>query len=406
MGKAQRYLRNLKGLLDDVHTPHGRGKNCVGLLGIKSDSNSSFLKGCAGAPERIREALTCGSANECTEGGKEITIRPVADHAANEELATVLAREQDMTMPSAYNVIDLGDLEFDKEDERDPEVFFNSIVELATMLNAKNITPITLGGDHAITYPLFYGLATSARKNIGHIDSGSTTGGDWVEEGDDGESSILPAIVHFDAHPDMYPDFEGNKYSHASPFARIMESKLTSKITQYGIRCGNVVQNNFLRDYPFVDQVTMDQFHAMTPSERERSIYNAIRHSRHTSELRAKTYLSIDIDVLDPSFAPGISHHEPGGMSTRDLLHMIQSIPNNTHFMGADIVEYNPSRDVNGVTAMVAAKILKEVIPKVSMRLGAPARVKGGQKKQGLPWPWKRSDAGSPHSEERVIVDN
>ena len=79
--------------------------------------------------------------------------------------------------------------------------------------------------------------------------------------------------------------------------------------------------------------------------------------------LKGPLYISLDIDVLDPAFAPGISHHEPGGLSTRQLLQIIQSI--NVEIAGADIVEYNPFRDVNNMTAMVAYKLLKELIAKM-----------------------------------------
>jgi arginase family enzyme len=67
----------------------------------------------------------------------------------------------------------------------------------------------------------------------------------------------------------------------------------------------------------------------------------------------------LDIDVLDPAFAPGVSHHEPGGLSTREVLRVIQRI--RAPLVGADIVEFNPKRDPSGVTAMVAAKFLKEI---------------------------------------------
>ena len=70
-------------------------------------------------------------------------------------------------------------------------------------------------------------------------------------------------------------------------------------------------------------------------------------------------YVSIDIDVLDPAFAPGVSHVEPGGMSTRDALRVIQSFEG--RLVGADIVEINPERDPSGMTAMVGAKVLKEL---------------------------------------------
>jgi arginase family enzyme len=70
-------------------------------------------------------------------------------------------------------------------------------------------------------------------------------------------------------------------------------------------------------------------------------------------------YLSIDLDGFDPAFAPGVSHHEPGGLSVRDVLAVLRRVQG--PIVGADIVEYNPGRDVNGVTAVLAAKLVKEV---------------------------------------------
>jgi arginase family enzyme len=73
----------------------------------------------------------------------------------------------------------------------------------------------------------------------------------------------------------------------------------------------------------------------------------------------APLYVSIDLDALDPAFAPGVSHHEPGGLSVRDIINVLHRVEG--PIVGGDIVEYNPHRDVNGVTAVVAAKLLKEL---------------------------------------------
>jgi arginase len=67
----------------------------------------------------------------------------------------------------------------------------------------------------------------------------------------------------------------------------------------------------------------------------------------------------VDLDVLDPAYAPGVSHHEPGGLSTREVIRIVQEMPGN--LVGADIVEFNPTRDAAGITAMAAAKLLKEI---------------------------------------------
>jgi arginase family enzyme len=74
-------------------------------------------------------------------------------------------------------------------------------------------------------------------------------------------------------------------------------------------------------------------------------------------------YLSLDMDGFDPAFAPGVSHHEPGGLSSREVLRIIQGLEGEV--VGADIVEYNPERDFQGMTAFLAAKMMKELIAKM-----------------------------------------
>ncbi len=74
-------------------------------------------------------------------------------------------------------------------------------------------------------------------------------------------------------------------------------------------------------------------------------------------------YISLDMDGFDPAFAPGVSHHEPGGLSSREVINLIQSI--DTEVIGADIVEYNPTRDFQNMTAFLAAKMMKEIIGKM-----------------------------------------
>ena len=86
-------------------------------------------------------------------------------------------------------------------------------------------------------------------------------------------------------------------------------------------------------------------------------------------EIEDPYYLSIDLDCLDPAFAPGVSHHEPGGFTTRDVLGIIQGLP--TAPVGADIVELNPVRDPLEITAAVAAKFLKEILARMLVSLSS-----------------------------------
>jgi arginase len=152
-------------------------------------------------------------------------------------------------------------------------------------------------------------------------------------------------LVHFDAHPDLYADYEGNPHSHASPFARIMENQLVQRLVQIGIRTLNG--------------------HQRAQAEKYGAEIYAMENLPDLAKLRlaGPLYVSFDMDALDPAFAPGVSHWEPGGLSTREAIQYLQSLP--APIVGADIVELNPVRDPAGLTATVAAKLLKELLGKM-----------------------------------------
>lgn len=173
---------------------------------------------------------------------------------------------------------------------------------------------ISLGGDHAIAWPV---LRAVRRRH----------------------PSLT--IVQIDAHPDLYHSYGDNPRSHTSPFARIMEERLAVRLIQIGLR----TLNDDLRD-----QV--------------RRFGIEVVEARHVSEslqidLTTPVYISMDLDGLDPAFAPGVSHREPGGLSTRQVINLIQGI--NQPIVAADIVEYNPRQDLSNMTALVAAKLTKEI---------------------------------------------
>jgi len=124
-----------------------------------------------------------------------------------------------------------------------------------------------------------------------------------------------------------------------------MENKLATRLVQVGIRTMNGHQRQQAKRFG-VEVIDM------------KNIKNA-----ENIVFDGPVYLSLDLDCLDPAFAPGVSHHEPGGLSTRQLLEIIQNFSG--QLVGADIVEYNPNRDINGVTGMGAAKLLKEILSKM-----------------------------------------
>jgi arginase len=120
-----------------------------------------------------------------------------------------------------------------------------------------------------------------------------------------------------------------------------MEEKLAAHLVQVGIRTMNAHQRAQAERYG----VRVIDMRAWVAGARP--------------EVRGPLYVSVDMDGLDPAFAPGVSHREPGGLSVREVVTLIQSLPG--PIVGADVVEYNPTRDINGMTAVVAAKFVKEL---------------------------------------------
>ena len=253
------------------------------LIGLPYDASSSFLQGAAEAPPLIREALQSPSWNTWCEQGREVI--------------------------GAGGLSDGGDLDLPRTAEARARIEAG----IASLIAAGH-RPVALGGDHSVTYPVLRAVARGA-------------------------SPIT--ILHIDAHSDLYDEFEGDRFSHACPFARIMEERLASRLVQVGIRTMNGHQRAQAERFG-VEVIDMRAWQGG---------------SRPTVD--GAVYLSIDLDGLDPAFAPGVSHRDPGGLTVRDVIGLIQGAGG--HLIGADIVEYNPRQDLGDITATVAAKLVKEV---------------------------------------------
>ncbi|RRH93547.1 agmatinase [Mesorhizobium tamadayense] len=217
--------------------------------------------------------------------------------------------------------VDHGDIDFTRPG--DPWQRIESEVDRA--LDA-GYPLISLGGDHAIAWPV---LRAVRRRH----------------------QSLT--IVHIDAHPDIYHSYDDNPRSHTSPFARIMEERLADRLIQIGLRTVNDHHREQFKRFG-VEVVEMRHFK------------EGLR-----LDLRTPVYISMDIDALDPAFAPGISHREPGGFTTRQVVGLIQGI--DQPIVAADVVEYNPRQDLSNVTALVAAKLVKEIAGMMLKTNGATA---------------------------------
>jgi arginase len=257
----------------------------VVLIGVPWDEQSSFLRGAAAAPDAVRRALASPSGNMTAENGVEIVL--------------------------GGNMIDAGNLALPGGE---PAAVAAAITDGISRLGAPDRALLALGGDHAVTFPIV--RAVAAR---------------------------VPGlnILHIDAHPDLYDTFEGQPYSHACPFARIMEAGLAARLVQVGIRAMTGEQR------AQVDRFGVEQIQMQDWTGREDISFDG------------PVYLSLDLDALDPAFVPGVSHYEPGGLSVTDVVRLIRRFRG--ELIAADIVELNPSRDRHDMTAMVAAKFVKEI---------------------------------------------
>ncbi len=262
----------------------------VALVGVPSDENSSFLRGPAQAPGHIRQMLHSGSSNMCAENGHDLANEP--------------------------RLLDMGNMPLGPgtwQADGSP-----TITRHITSLLEKDARVLSLGGDHAVTFPIVQAFAAKYPDLT---------------------------ILHIDAHPDLYDEFEGSRVSHACPFARIMEAGLAQRLVQVGIRTLNAHQKAQAEKFG----VKIIQMTDWRPGM--------------ALNLTGPLYLSLDLDGLDPAYAPGVSHHEPGGLTTREVIDLIQAI--DVPLVGADIVELNPVRDLVGMTTAVAAKLLKEIAVKL-----------------------------------------
>ncbi len=263
------------------------------ILGIPFDEKSSNRSGAAGGPGAIRAMSSGRSMNSFTESNVDLSADTV--------------------------IVDRGDMSITS----DSEILFKGIEDAISAIAREGSIPVTLGGDHSITYPVVKGI----RQIHNEIN-----------------------LLWLDAHPDIYSDYLGDRLSHACPLARIMEHGGVKNIYQGGIRATNRKLNESLAAAG-VNVFNVGEFHKL----------KGLR-------LEGKTYVTIDIDVLDPAFAPGVGNPVPGGVSTRELIEVILSL--DTEIIGFDVVEVNPDYDVSGITAAAGAKIVMELIGRIVLLKG------------------------------------
>jgi agmatinase len=273
------------------------------ILGIPFDGGVSFRPGARFGPKEIRN--------------NSLLIRPYNPVLRTSPFARL-------------RVADCGDVDTNPMDILDTygriEAAVGGILEAGAV-------PACVGGDHSISLPI---LRAVARRHG------------------------PPALVHFDSHQDMWEQYFGNRYFHGTPFRRALEEGLyqPEATVQYGIR-GPVYGE---ADFEF------GETHGVTVVRAEEIHRGGVEAAlARLDRVRGrKVYVSFDIDSVDPAFAPGTGTPEVGGLSSAQALALLRGLTG-LEIVAFDIVEVSPPYDVSGLTAMLAANVLFELLSVISL---------------------------------------
>lgn len=275
------------------------------ILDIPFDGAASVGKGAALGPEQIRK---------CSE-----VLPPV--NSVGEFF-------------DELKIYDEGDVSF----SLDWKAYYNNVEEKAVEMLQEEKFCIFLGGDHSVTIPIGKAVARKFKgEKIG--------------------------VIHFDSHPDLCDEYEGSKWSHACPLRRILEDTTNPEdLAQVGIRSYEKEEIVYYNSHP---EVTVIKAYDIA----EQGYKKAAKTLVDKFSGYDVVYITLDIDVLDPAFAPGTGTPESGGLSTRELMYIINELMEKTPVKLMDIVEVAPPLDsVNNITSWAAIKIIYEALAKISKR--------------------------------------
>lgn len=275
----------------------------IGVIGVPWDSGTTNRPGPRHGPRQLRDASTMIRAEHPVSG-----MRPF----------------------EAMNIADLGDVGPNPADIIDS---MERITAFYNLVKDAGIIPMTAGGDHLTSLPVLRALAKEA--SVG--------------------------MVHFDSHTDLFHSyFGGTMYTHGTPFRRAVEEELLDpkRVIQIGIR-GTQYDSE---DLDFAESVgirviKIEEFH-------DRGVADVMREAREIVGTDP-TYLSYDIDFVDPTFAPGTGTPEVGGPNSYQALQVVREL-DGLNLIGADLVEVSPPFDPSGGTAFLGVSIMFEILCQLS----------------------------------------
>ncbi len=292
------------------------------ILGIPFDGAVSLNKGAAKAPQTIRE------------------------------LSIDLSDTTDEWIPIKDGLLyDAGDMHPDLNWER----YYEAVEKEAYRLMSTGNFCLFLGGDHSVTIPLHKAFGAYHGAAADHADSGAA-----ADHADSTPTSAPPApklgIIHFDAHYDLYDEYDGHKWSHACTEARALENGVVRPEDLFfiGIRVADLDELELIKKNPGITTVTAMDIH-------EKGIEPVLRKLESHFKGYDVIYLTLDIDGLDPAFAPGTGTPVMGGVTAIQLIKLFRWIIANLPVKAMDIVEVAPDLDVNNITSWAALKIIHEL---------------------------------------------
>ncbi|MDR3564059.1 MAG: agmatinase [Negativicutes bacterium] len=270
----------------------------IGMIGVPFDGGTSFRPGARLGPRGIRTQSCLMRTKNHSSGIAPFELCSVKDLG-------------DVFIEQMYNL----------------ELAHQSIEKFYEKIKSLDIVPLTAGGDHSITYPIFKALA---------------------KDGPIG-------MVHIDAHTDTMDSLYGSKFFHGAPFRRAVEDGLLDPLRtiQIGIRGS---EHAGMPNYSLecgMRVIFIDEFDEMGVEAIIKEIHRVVGNG--------KTYISFDVDGLDPAFAPGTGTPEAGGISMREALRIIRGLKG-LNLIGGDIVEVAPDLDPTGYTALNAATLMFEML--------------------------------------------
>ena len=262
------------------------------------------------------------------------TNRTGARHGPREirNQSSLVRRVHHVTGVSPFDLVRVADCGDVPVNPLDLNESLASITRFMADVHRAGTIPLTAGGDHLISLPILRGLASEAPLGM----------------------------IHFDAHSDTYDSFFGSRYNHGTPFRRAIEENLLDpkRVVQIGIRGAiSDAQNYDFAKAAGVRIVFIEEFEERGP--------RAVMEEARKIVGDRPIYVSFDIDVLDPSIAPGTGTPEIGGITTREAQKLIRMLAG-LDIAGADLVEVSPPLDPTGGTALTAATLMFELLSVVA----------------------------------------